>query len=221
MPTVVVILLILLVAYLLGSIPSGYLAGRARGIDIRAQGSGNIGATNVTRILGKKIGILVLVADASKGWVSVYFLPRLVGWLFLVPEGSLLAEWLSITAGVGAVLGHNYTCWLNFKGGKGVATSAGVLLGLAPFALLIVLAIFLAVLVTTRFVSLASISASVALPFATWLTGQKLALIAVTAGLAVLAVFKHRSNIKRLLDGTESRFGSGPTSKPAASAKSS
>jgi len=221
MPTVVVILLTLLAAYLLGSIPSGYLAGRARGIDIRAQGSGNIGATNVTRILGKRIGILVLVTDAAKGWVSVYFIPRLVWWLFVIPEGSLLAEWLSITAGIGAVLGHNYTCWLNFKGGKGIATSAGVMLGLVPFALVIVLAVFLVVLVTTRFVSLASISASVTLPFATWLTGQKAALIAVTAGLGILAVFKHRTNIKRLLNRTEPRFGGSPASKSALSSKSS
>jgi acyl phosphate:glycerol-3-phosphate acyltransferase len=218
---IVVIILTLLAAYLLGSIPSGYLAGRARGIDIRAQGSGNIGATNVTRILGKRIGILVLVADAAKGWLSVYLLPLLIGWLFLVPEGSLLSEWLLITAGVGAVLGHNYTCWLNFKGGKGVATSAGVLLGWVPLALVIVLAVFLVVLIASRFVSLASISASVALPFATWVTSPKAAMIAVTGGLAILAIYKHRANISRLLNGTEPRFGSPPSTKSAESTKSS
>lgn len=221
MPTAVVVVLTLLAAYLLGSIPSGYLAGRARGIDIRAQGSGNIGATNVTRILGKRVGVLVLAADAAKGWFSVHFLPLLAGWVFLVPDGSLLSEWLSITAGVGAVLGHNYTCWLNFKGGKGIATSAGVLLGWVPLALAIVLAVFLVVLATTRFVSLASISAAIALPFATWLTSQNTALLVVTAGLGILAVFKHRSNIKRLLNGTESRFGSSASTKPAESSKSS
>jgi glycerol-3-phosphate acyltransferase PlsY len=105
------------------------------------------------------------------------------------------------------VLGHNYTCWLNFKGGKGISTSAGVLLGWAPLALCIVLSIFAVVLVTTRLVSLASVSAALALPFVTWLTGQKPALIGVTACLAILAVYKHRGNIQRLLKGTEPRFG--------------
>src|SRR5512138_2000640 len=105
--SIVVGLLTLLAAYLLGSIPSGFLAGRARGIDIRTQGSGNIGATNVTRTLGKKVGILVLVADAAKGWLAVAVVPALVSWVFLIHDGSLLAEWLPILAGIWAVLGHN------------------------------------------------------------------------------------------------------------------
>lgn len=218
---IIVAFLTLLAGYLLGSIPSGFLAGRARGIDIRSHGSGNIGATNVTRILGKKVGIVVLIVDAAKGCLAVILVPIFFGWLFLVRQDSSMAEWLPILSGIGAVLGHNYTCWLGFKGGKGIATSAGVLLGLVPLALLIVLAIFLMVLVTTRFVSLASICGAVALPLATWLTGQKLALIGVTAGLAALAVLKHRSNIKRLLNRTEPRFGSVPSTKTDQSEKTS
>lgn len=223
MPILVAIVsfLTILAGYLLGSIPSGFLAGRVRGIDIRSQGSGNIGATNVTRILGKKVGILVLVLDAAKGLVAVLLVPMFFGWLFLVKQESLIAGWLPILAGIGAVLGHNYTCWLGFKGGKGIATSAGVLVGLVPLALLIVLAVFLVVLVTTRFVSLASICGSVALPFAAWLTGQKLALVVVTAGLAAMAVIKHRSNITRLLNRTEPRFGSKSVSNSDQPAKSS
>jgi glycerol-3-phosphate acyltransferase PlsY len=207
-------LLTLFAAYLLGSIPSGFLAGRARGIDIRTQGSGNIGATNVTRALGKTTGILVFLADAAKGWAAVILLPVLVARLIPVPGDSLLGEWLPILAGIGAVLGHNYTCWLNFKGGKGVSTTAGVLLGLAPLALAIIFTVFLLILVAARFVSLASICAAVTLPFATWLTGQRNALIWVTSGLAVLAIFKHRGNIRRLLNGTEHRFGRSATPKP-------
>jgi len=218
---IIVAFLTLLAGYLLGSIPSGFLAGRARGIDIRSHGSGNIGATNVTRILGKKVGIVVLIVDAAKGCLAVILVPIFFGWLFLVRQDSSMAEWLPILSGIGAVLGHNYTCWLGFKGGKGIATSAGVLLGLVPLALLIVLAIFLMVLVTTRFVSLASICGAVALPLATWLTGQKLALIGVTAGLAALAVLKHRSNIKRLLNRTEPRFGSVRSPKTDQSEKTS
>jgi glycerol-3-phosphate acyltransferase PlsY len=197
-----------LIAYLLGSIPTGFMVAKARGIDIRVVGSGNIGATNVFRILGKPAGVFVLFVDALKGWVAVFVIAGLGADLIHAPAGSLNHDWLAICAGLGAVLGHNYTCWLNFKGGKGIATSAGVLLALVPVPLLIIFAVWIVVFLLTRYVSLASIAASITLPFASWATGKSVALIAVTGSMGVLAVYKHKANIRRLLDGTESRIGS-------------
>jgi glycerol-3-phosphate acyltransferase PlsY len=195
-----------LVSYLLGSIPSGFLVGKAKGIDIRTIGSGNIGATNVFRYFGTVAGFAVLLADALKGFLAVAVAARLCGNAFGV--GSPLArEWLEIIAGVTAVLGHNYTCWLHFKGGKGIATSAGVLVGLVPYALLVILGVWILVVGLTRFVSLASICASFTLPFATWFTGGSFTMVSITAAMAVLAIYKHKPNIQRVLKGTESRIG--------------
>ena len=144
------------VAYLLGSIPTGFLVAKARGIDIRTVGSGNIGATNAFRILGKGQGLLVLFGDASKGWIAVQLAAPLLAQMFAgAPE-----NYLRITAGVSAILGHNYTCWLGFKGGKGIATTAGVLLALVPWALLIILGVWILLILLTRYVSVASIAAS-------------------------------------------------------------
>lgn len=183
------------------------MVGKLRGIDIRAIGSGNIGATNVFRHLGTPAGVFVLLADALKGWLAVAVLgPWMCG--FFVPEASLATrEWFRIIAGFLAILGHNYTCWLKFKGGKGIATSAGVLLALVPGALLVALGIWLAVFGLSRYVSLASISAAFALPFATWFTTHSPTLSAITTVMSALAIYKHRSNIQRLLNGTENRFG--------------
>jgi glycerol-3-phosphate acyltransferase PlsY len=198
--------LTVLAAYLLGSIPTGFLLAKARGIDIRAVGSGNIGATNVFRQLGTPAGIFVLFADALKGWLAVAGLAWWLGQIFYPGAGPQAREWLRIGAGFAAVLGHNYTCWLHFKGGKGIATSAGVLAGLVPWALLIILGVWLIVFALKRYVSLASICASAVLPFATWLTGGSPTLIALTAVMTVLAIYKHKSNIQRLMAGTESRI---------------
>ena len=195
-------------AYLLGSIPSGFLVAQARGVDIRKVGSGNIGATNVVRTLGKGPGILVLLMDALKGWLSVAALPRVVLAL-LVPSLSqepLALETMQIIGGICAILGHNYTCWLQFKGGKGIATSAGVLLALVPWALLIILILWFVLFSTTRYVSLASIAASAALPLASWLTQPSLTKVIVTGAMGALAIYKHKGNIQRLLEGTEPRF---------------
>jgi glycerol-3-phosphate acyltransferase PlsY len=190
-------------AYLLGSIPTGFLVGKARGIDIRAAGSGNIGATNAFRTLGMVAGVVVMLVDALKGWLAVCIAQRL-----LAPDSPPgTAELGPIIAAVAAVLGHNYTCWLRFKGGKGIATSAGVLAALVPGPLLIILSVWIAVFALSRYVSLASMSASFTLPFATWLRGYPLILILVTAAMAAMAIFKHKGNIKRLLAGTENRFG--------------
>jgi glycerol-3-phosphate acyltransferase PlsY len=192
-------------AYLLGSIPAGYLVARARGIDIRAVGSGNIGATNAFRILGKPAGIFVLVADGLKGFAASAWLADFVVQLFTVAPEQI--EYLRIVAGICAVLGHNFTCWLKFKGGKGIATSAGVYFALAPLAAGIALVTWIIAAVSTRYVSIASIAAAVALPTAVWLTRNSLFLGMVTTALGLLAIFKHRSNIQRLLNGTERRVG--------------
>ena len=194
------------IAYLLGSIPTGFLVAKARGVDIRTVGSGNIGATNVLRILGKPAGIFVMLADAAKGWLAVIRLAKLVGRWFFPDASPLSIEWFHLCAGIAAILGHNYTCWLRFKGGKGIATSAGVLVALVPVPLLIILGIWIVVFALTRYVSLASISASFALPFAAWFVCESPTLIIVTAALAALAIYKHKANIQRLIKGTEHRI---------------
>ena len=180
--------------------------GTARGIDIRTLGSGNIGATNVFRQLGVPAGIFVLLADAFKGWVAVIVASELF-YRWVIPNGSLAErEWLAIIAGLFAILGHNFTCWLHFKGGKGIATSAGVLIALVPSALLLALGIWIIVLGITRFVSMASIVASAALPFATWLTKGSITMVSLTAVMALLAIYKHKTNIQRLINGTENKL---------------
>lgn len=208
-------IIIAVAAYVLGSIPTGFLVAKARGIDIRSIGSGNIGATNVFRYFGVVAGVVVLLIDALKGFLAVAVVTRLC-WHIFGATGSVLShEWLEIIAGLAAVLGHNYTCWLHFKGGKGIATSAGVLVALVPYALLIILGIWILVLGLTRFVSLASICASAALPFATWVTGGSFTMIAITSAMTALAIYKHKPNIQRLLNGTESRIGSKSTAPEA------
>ena len=202
-------------AYLLGSIPTGYLAGRAKGIDIRTVGSGNIGATNAMRALGKPAGILVLIVDGLKGYAACYFgafiCCRSCEWH--APSGSIVVfspeeiERFAIIAGFFAVLGHNYTCWLKFKGGKGIATSAGVFLALAPLALGIALGVWMIVFALSRYVSVASIAAAVALPATVWLMPNNVTLRIMTTALGLLAIVKHKGNIKRLFNGTERRFG--------------
>lgn len=186
------------ISYFLGSIPTGYLAGRMRGIDIRSVGSGNIGATNVFRALGTKAGILVLALDILKGFCACRFVPELFE--------AAPSENLRIAAGVSAILGHNYTCWLRFKGGKGIATSAGVLLGWLPLSLAMILGLWVLVFAISRYVSLASITAAFVLPFAAWLTGASARMIVIAALVGALAIYKHRSNIRRLLNGAEHRF---------------
>lgn len=194
-------------AYLLGSIPTGFLVAKSRGIDIRTVGSGNIGATNVLRILGKPAGAAVLLTDAFKGWLAVAVAAHFIC-LWACPSPSQQThEWFKLVAGTFAILGHNFTCWLNFKGGKGIATSAGVVLALVPLGLLIILVTWIVVFALSRYVSLASIAAAAVLPFGVWLTGQSTTMIVVTGALSALAIYKHKANIQRLLNGTESRFG--------------
>ncbi len=188
-----------IVAYLCGSVPTGFLWGRACGIDIRTVGSGNIGATNVMRALGKGPGIAVLLLDALKGFLPVFAAPRLLPAL----DPSLL----SITCCVGAIAGHNWTCWLRFKGGKGIATSAGAVLAFLPAPVGCALATWAIVFALSRYVSVASILAALVLPVATWWFQPDRSLLLFTGLLAVVAVVKHRSNIQRLIAGTENRVG--------------
>ncbi len=191
-------------AYLLGSIPTGYLVARAKGVDIRTVGSGNIGATNVFRILGVPAGIFVLVFDGLKGFAGCTWLVDAVGQLFQAnPEET---EPLRLV-GLVVILGHNYTCWLHFKGGKGIATSAGVLAALVPWALLIILSLWILLFALTRYVSVGSLAASFTLPFATWFTTHNWTLTLVTGAMGGLAIYKHKANIQRLLSGTEHRIG--------------
>ncbi len=201
----VALITLVLLSYLLGSIPSGYLVAKAKGVDIRSVGSGNIGATNVFRILGKGAGIFVLTADAMKGALAVALVAPFA--MTMSGSGATIFQHYPALAGICAILGHNYTCWLNFKGGKGIATTAGVFAALAPAAFGIALATWLVVFALSRYVSLASIVAAVALPLAVWLTGNGALLIGVSTALGALAIYKHKANIERLRAGTESRVG--------------
>jgi acyl phosphate:glycerol-3-phosphate acyltransferase len=200
-------LLIVVPSYLIGSIPWGYLLARSKGIDIRQHGSRNIGAANVLRVMGKKWGYLVFFCDFFKGFLSVK-LGSLIAAHFLV---NLVLG--SIIAAIACVLGHNYTIWLGFKGGKGIATSAGAVLALfSPLVFVSVGVVWFAVFLIGRYTSLASISAAVALPIAVLLIVAKTGtdfwlLIAFSVLMGALAIWRHRSNIMRLLNGTENRFG--------------
>jgi glycerol-3-phosphate acyltransferase PlsY len=200
--------IILIMSYLLGSIPAGYLAGRIAGIDIRKTGSGNIGATNVTRTLGKAYGYPVFIADFLKGLAAV----RLS--IVVARQTQFAGTWpelIGIIAAVACVIGHAFPVWLQFKGGKGVATSAGALFGLMPIAALIGAAIWIIVFLTTRYVSVASICATIALPFVILLMtsfnqAHPTALFYFSIGLAAVVILRHRSNLSRLARGTEPRF---------------
>jgi glycerol-3-phosphate acyltransferase PlsY len=197
--TAVPYILCALIAYFLGSIPTGFIWAKARGIDIRKVGSGNIGATNVMRTLGKIPGIIVLLIDALKGFAPVYFAPV----YFSDADKTIL----QIVCCVAVVSGHNWTCWLKFKGGKGVATSAGALLAMLTLPLACALGVWIVVFAASRYVSLASIAAALAVPVATWWFTHNQTFIIFTAILSALTIYKHKSNIQRLLAGTENRIG--------------
>jgi acyl phosphate:glycerol-3-phosphate acyltransferase len=196
---------VVVISYFLGATPSGYLAGLARGVDVRTAGSGNIGATNVFRVLGRTAGAIVLAADALKGFVSAWWMPALA--LRLFPSADAARENLALAGGVAAILGHIYTFWLKFKGGKGIATSCGVVLAWAPVACLTAMALWGLVLAVSKYVSLASIAAAIILPFAVWYWKGSATMTGVMVGLSLLAIYKHKANIQRLLKGAENRIG--------------
>lgn len=180
--------------YLLGSVPFGYLLGRLRGVDVRRHGSGATGATNVARTLGLGPALLTVALDALKGFLAAYLGLRLGG------------EWGYAAAGLGAVLGHSWPVWLGFRGGKSVATGAGVLLVLHPAAVGVAVLVAAAFIVPTRYVSLGSIAGTVAL--ASWIAATAPLPHKLTAALAgAIVLWRHRGNVQRLLAGTERRFG--------------
>ncbi len=203
----------LILAYLLGGIPFGLIISKMNGIDIRDFGSGNIGATNVVRILGRKAGFTVFALDAVKGWVAVDILPPIASRL---PWTNLDPLIMGILCGVAAVLGHSYPVYLRFKGGKGVATSAGVLIGIAPFAAAFGLVAWGIAFKLTRYVSLASIIAALVVAAAGWwrYPQDSLLLPSVLSLLVFLVIIRHRSNILRLLGGNEKRFDNRPPPPP-------
>ena len=202
------VLIVLLEAYLLGSIPNGYIAGRLSGVDVRKHGSGNIGATNVLRVLGKPWGFAVFFTDALKGFIAVRLAILIAR---QTPAAAGYIEFIAILAAAGCVAGHSFPVWLRFKGGKGVATSAGSLAGVTPIAAFTIFLVWLVVFKVTRYVSLASIVAATALPIVVGiLVGLKLTqgavLLYFSLVMTALVVWRHRSNIARLLNGTEPRF---------------
>lgn len=210
------LLILALAAYLLGSIPFGLLVGKAKGIDVRTAGSGNIGATNVGRLLGRRYFWLVFVLDLLKGLVPMLAAGWIVGGVSpAARDWMLYLLWLLV--GVGAILGHLFSVFLGFRGGKGVATSTGVGLGLFPYLTLPVIVaavVFFIVYRTSRYISLGSLSAALTVPlayvgFAMWLDwpmfDQQLPLLILTVALMLLIVYTHRTNIARLLAGTENR----------------
>jgi glycerol-3-phosphate acyltransferase PlsY len=188
-------LLVIAAAYLIGSIPTGLLLGKAYGIDVRKEGSGNIGATNLYRTVGRKVGIITLIGDCLKGMLPV-----------LIVKASTFPPELAAWAGLAAFCGHVFSLFLKFKGGKGVATAMGVFLALAPVAVTIAIALFAVLLFIWRYVSLGSIAAAAAMPLAVYLLGGSRTITAVTLVIALIVIARHHENISRLLSGTESRF---------------
>jgi acyl phosphate:glycerol-3-phosphate acyltransferase len=194
------------IGYLLGSLPFGYVVARAHGVDIFKEGSGNPGATNVKRVLGEKFGAkgkragnFVFALDAVKGIVAASW-PALP--LLHAPDSRLLG----LIGVIAAVLGHSFSVFTKFKGGKGVATAAGGLVFLMPVSCLIGALVWLLTFATTRYVSLGSILAAIAVPTASWLRGNPLPFNLVASALGLFVIIRHRENVRRLLNGTESKF---------------
>ena len=195
----------ILTAYLLGAIPFGLLVSRLRGVDIRRLGSGNIGATNVFRCVGKPWGILTFVCDLLKGFLAARAIPIVIA---MVQGDADPARGLAIGCACAAVAGHNWPVYLRFKGGKGIATSAGALLGIAWQSVALGLVVWVLTFALTRYVSLASIAAAVTLGASGWLIYRNAgwALPTALTVLALAALWRHRANVQRLLAGTENRF---------------
>jgi acyl phosphate:glycerol-3-phosphate acyltransferase len=191
------------ISYLLGAIPFGYIIARSKGIDLYKTGSGSIGATNVLRSVGKKWGYLTFVLDTLKGFIPAFFFPRIA---MLYGESDTLL--LALVCSALAVSGHNWPVYLNFKGGKGIATSAGALTGIVPILVGIGLITWLIIFLVTRYVSLASMVAAIVLVISGWLLYFKQGLILPVALtiLGAFAIWRHRSNFQRLVNGTEHRF---------------
>ncbi len=219
------LLLVVAIGYLLGALPFGYLVARAKGVNIFEVGSKNPGATNVRRVLGKGPGNLVFALDMLKGAVasSWALLASTPGFHCDIPEMGLDfvivgQTWvqLGVAGLIGAMLGHSFSCFTKFKGGKGVATVAGGILLIIPVSALIAAVVWLAVFLVGRYVSLASILAAASLPLTVWLRDHPPLVIVLTALIAVFVIVRHRENITRLLNGTENRFVKSKPDEPKA-----
>jgi acyl phosphate:glycerol-3-phosphate acyltransferase len=199
-----VIWLLLGVAYLVGAFPTSYLAGRLRGIDLRRHGSGNLGATNTFRTLGWRAAAPVVVVDVAKGWAPAALFPVWAG------AG---AGW-ALVYGATAIVGHVFSVFVGFRGGKGVATSGGVFLALAPWAVLIGFVVWGVTVVLTRIVSVGSLAAAVVLPLAVFATNAPRPVLWLSVVLSIFVIYAHRANIRRLARGEENRFGRKPERVP-------
>lgn len=190
-------IILILFGYLLGSVPTGFILGSMAGIDVRKAGSGNVGATNVARVAGKRQGILTLIGDTAKGVVPV---------ILALQMGANLTT--TVMAGAAAFVGHLYPVFLKFRGGKGVATALGVFVALAPVAALVLILMFIAIALSSRIVSVGSIATAMAAPLILWLFSYPPIVVGMAVFIAAAITLRHRSNIQRLLNGTEPRFGS-------------
>jgi glycerol-3-phosphate acyltransferase PlsY len=196
---------LVLAAYLMGSLPTSYLVGRLHGIDLREHGSGNLGGTNAYRVLGAAAGVPVVLVDVGKGFVPAFLFPA---W-----DGVAIGD-LALLYGLAAIAGHVWSIFMRFRGGKGVATGAGVLLALAPTSALIGLLVWIGVVSITRYVSVASISAATLVPLTAWVTDETSSTVLFCAATAIFVWWTHRDNLRRLARGRENRFGRKPDEKP-------
>lgn len=192
------VVLLTILAYLLGSIPTSYLIGRLKGIDLREHGSGNLGGTNAFRVMGVIAAIPVIVVDVAKGFVPAYF--------FSAWDGASSSN-LALVYGIAAISGHVFSVFMRFRGGKGVATGGGVIIALAPAAALVSLLVWIGVVAITGYVSVASLAAATLVPVTAWLTGEPRPISIFFMFVACFVWWTHRTNLRRLVSGRESRFG--------------
>lgn len=194
---------LILASYLIGAIPFGLLLGRLAGADVRLEGSGNIGATNVGRVLGKKMGILTLLCDVAKGFLPVWGVAQ------LLPGTTAARDMIVVFCGLATVLGHMFPLYLKFKGGKGVATALGVFLFFSPWSVLISLLVFLGAVALSGYVSVGSLAASALIPLWLWILDATPAVLGAAFAIVLLVWLKHSSNIGRLLRGEEKGWKKG------------
>ena len=203
--------ILLVASYLIGAIPSSFVGGRmVRGIDLRKHGSGNLGATNAFRVLGWKVALPVVIFDILKGWFPTFAFPL---WDGVAPHAAAAGGW-AYAYGAAAILGHVFSPYVAFKGGKGVATSSGLLIALAPWGLLAGFITWAALVWMTRIVSVSSIAAALVVPIVVAFVYGIGPVFWVCVGIAAFVVFAHRSNLKRLMRGEEARFGRKPGETP-------
>ena len=199
------LMFLILISYLIGSLPTAFIFVKVlKGLDIREHGSGNVGATNAARVIGKGAALIVFIIDFLKGTFAVTLLPIIISKIFM--KTGDIESYMLIFSGAAVIAGHIWTVFLKFKGGKGVATTAGVMAGLAPVILIIGLVVWGIVFSIWRYVSLASLCAAVLLPILSVILGKDLSFIIFCSVLCLIGVYAHRSNIKRLIQGTEKKL---------------